>query len=149
MPKLQAALHIEVDRSVLFGVLDDAVELGTSPYRLAAKIWPQGQPTALQLERAIDDIENAIERTGVFHADRGCLLVDDSLHALLPERLRQPGICTRDEVELEFSRLVAAAAANAPNKNETLEGLHAASLVLLREVMHHLGFQTFSPQIAA
>jgi len=127
-----------------FSTLTDAehapVTLQISPHAIATRHWPQGRPGPLQLERAIDDVENAIEQAGLTHGDRGVLRGSEDLGALLHPALYPAGITSREAVEAAFSRLVAAASGGAGHQAEA-SGESAAALLMVRELMHHLGFQ--------
>lgn len=135
------ALQVEADHTVLLDSEQRSVTLRVSPRTLAARHWPRGRPSPLQLERAIDDVEYAIEQAGLRHADRGLLLATGGLLQLLPQRFRSSGEFSRDDVEAEFSQLVAAAVSAVSDAELALNGESAAALLLLHEVMHHLGFQ--------
>jgi len=115
-----------------------AVHLAVSPHTIAQRHWPQGFPGSLQLERAIDDVEIAIERAGLLHAERGLLRVDAGLSALMPSTLQGPATFGRDAVEAAFSQLVAAS--DQVGHAGAAPGDGAAALLLVRELMHHLGF---------
>ncbi len=139
------ALHFEADRTVfLDGAREDA-SVPVSPKALAERHWPRGEPGPLQLERAIDDIEIAIMQAGLRHAERGLLLASESVQRLLPELLRHGTPMSRDDVEARFNRW-AAPALPSVRGDAALEpaGESAAALVLLREVMHHLGFSALA-----
>jgi hypothetical protein len=101
-------LLIKADRSVLLdGELAPAT-LRVSQRTLVARHWPCGRPGPLQLEQAIDDVENAIEQAGLSRADRGVLYATASPRNLLPQRFNVSAPLSREDVEAEFSRLVAA-----------------------------------------
>lgn len=140
------SLHIEADRSVLLDSDRVPVTLRVSPRTLVARHWPVGQPSPLQLERAIDDVENAIEQAGLSHADRGVLYATESLRHVLPERFNASAQFSREDVEAEFSRLVAASSTAGLDAGLAATGEAAAALLLLRELMHHLGFAALSTQ---
>lgn len=137
------ALQIDIDHSVLLHVEGRSAVLRVGPHALAARHWPSGRPSPVALERAIDDVENAIEQAGLHHAHRGALDATASLIQALPPRFRSSPELSRDEVEAEFSRLVAASEGAGLDASSAPRGEAAAALLLLREVMHHLGFQTF------
>ena len=134
------ALQIEVDRSVLLGGVGGPVALLVSPRTLAARHWPRGQPGPLHLERAIDDVENAMEHAGLRYIERGALSATESLRQLLPHRFSLSTEFSRDDVEAEFSRLVAASGPAGLESELAPNGETVAALLLVREVMHHLGF---------
>jgi len=133
-------LQIDPDGCTLTDGRQPPVVLQVSPRTIAARHWPRGQPGALQLERAIDDVENAIEQAGLVHGDRGMLRVSAELGALLHPALLSAGLVPRDGVEAAFSRLVFASGAADPQ--HAAVGESAAALLLVRELMHHLGFQS-------
>ncbi len=141
------ALQIEVDCSVLLDDLREPVTLRVSPRTLVARHWPRSRPVPLQLERAIDDVENAIEQAGLGYAYRGVLRVTIGLRRLLPQRFTSPANSptefSRGDIEAEFSRLVVASGAAADlDAGPAPDGEAAAALLFVREVMHHLGFHT-------
>lgn len=134
------AMHVEPARTVFTDGAREVFSLQVSPTILADRHWPNGQPGPLQLERAIDDVEVAIEQTRLSYADRGTLLMTDSLRHQLPQ-LRGAMHFGKDEVEILFSRLVASLSTRLPTAGtQEFSGESAAALLLLREVMHHLGF---------
>ncbi len=132
-------LEIQADRSHLTGEQLQAVALPVSPATIATRHWPQGQPSLMALERAIDEVESAIEAAGLAHADRGVLRLGTGLGTLLQPALPATGPVARDAVEAAFSRLVANAGAG--SRQGAVGGESAAALLLVRELMHHLGFQ--------
>jgi hypothetical protein len=102
-------------------------------------------PTALDLETAIERIEDAISALGAARAEP-VLAADDpvlrQLAAAAGLEPRQEAVLATEAVERLFTRLAAAssgalAAADAVPPGRTL----AAVLVLLRELMHHLRLQ--------
>ena len=141
------ALHFEADRTVFLDGAREDFELAVSPKVLADRYWPRSHPGSLQLERAIDDVEVAIMQAGPRHAERGVLLATESLWKLLPGLLRQGADLTRDDVEARFTRLAASAlAADRGVAGPETAGESAAALLLLREVMHHLGFSSLATE---
>jgi hypothetical protein len=134
------AMHVEPDRTVFTDGAREVFSLQVSPTMLADRHWSNGQPGPLQLERAIDHVEVAIEHTRLSYADRGALLTTDSLRRQLPQ-LRGATRFGKDDVEIMFSRLVASSSTRLPTAEaQEFSGESAAALLLLREVMHHLGF---------
>jgi hypothetical protein len=134
------AMHVEPDCTVFTDAEREVFRLQVSPTILADRHWPNSQPGPFQLERAIDDVEVAIEQTRVPYADRGALLATDSLRGHLPQLRGATGF-GKDDVEVMFSRLVASSSSRLSMTATTeFSGESAAALLLLREVMHHLGF---------
>lgn len=147
MTTLPLAMHFEADRTVFFDDAREVVSLAVSPRILAARHWPRSLPGPLQLERAIDDVESAIEQAGLAHADRGVLLATDSVQHLLPDLLEHGTLCSRDDMEDAFTRWVGLSyIVGRGGAGLALYGQSAAALLLLREVMHHLGFSAIRMQ---
>jgi hypothetical protein len=138
-----SVLTSHADRLVLSDGGGAATVLACEPALLAARHWPHTLPTPLQLERAIDDVEAAIEQAGLVQAPRGGLLLDETLSGLLAPVLDRGTTVSLDEVERAFSALVSAAQRGpGASTTDTLQGDRAAALLMLRELMHHLGFQS-------
>ena len=100
-------------------------------------------PTAVELERAIEAVENEVMR---LHADvpPGCSL---ALAGEASERLLEVSEGRRrEDVEGIFQRL-AAVSLGTPSAGIGLpsDNAFAASVLLLREFMHHLGFEAVLP----
>ena len=141
------ALHFEADRAVFLDGAQEDFSLPVSPKALADRHWPRCHPGSLQLERAIDDVEIAIMQAGLRHAERGVLLTTASLRQLLPDLPRHGTQVARDDIEARFTRLAASAfAAERGGAGPGASGESTAALVLLREVMHHLGFSALATQ---
>jgi hypothetical protein len=136
----QAALILASPADARAGRMD----LLIGPAALASRHWPQGLKSPLQLERAIDDVETAIEALGWTYQRRGTLAVDAQLAKLLPALSLEPGLSiSREALEHEFSRLVRDIHAAGP-QGPVINASGAAVLLILREVMHHLGFDALS-----
>ncbi len=99
-------------------------------------------PTPLELERAIDHVEDELMRAVAWTAGRSTLVTDHPLVRALAQADGAAGaVLTRDVVEALFQRL----ASGALGDPSALRGLPAgkeaaATLLILRELMHHLGF---------
>lgn len=108
---------------------------------IAEPLFLHEPPLAVELERAIDVVEDALSASGLRHAARGLLLVQDpALCALLRlNEAHEP--LPRDAVEALFERLALASSGRRDAMTDLRLGRHgAAALLLLRECMHHLGF---------
>lgn len=135
-----SALHIEADHIVLLEGERAPLLVRVSPRGLMNKHWPRGKPGSVSLERAIDDVEDTIEQAGLLHADRGVLHSTASLVRVLPSRFRASREFSLEDIEGEFSRLVTASGAASVDTGTAATGEAAAALLLLRELMPHLGF---------
>jgi len=120
----------------------EQVELAVGPQGLAAQVLLHDPPTPLELEQAIDLIEDALMASKIPHATRADLLTAEELLIGLLSLASQGTRLSREEVEWQFEQLAARSLAGAPLRAGLPEGREAAAaLVILREVMHHLGFQ--------
>jgi hypothetical protein len=130
------SLRVEADCSVLIDGERSPVTLRVSRH----------ETSPLQLERAIDEVEDAIEEAGLSHADRGLLYATESLRHVLPQRFNASAQFSRGDVEAEFTRLVTVSSTVGLNAELAWTSETAAALLLLRELMHHLGFAALSTQ---
>ena len=88
---------------------DAVVVLPLGPRSIASDCLRHDPPTALEVEQAIDVVEEALLRTGLPQAPRGTIVTSSTLLRALP------GL-ERDGADV------------------------AAALLMLRETMHHLGY---------
>ncbi|MDP1687515.1 hypothetical protein [Hydrogenophaga sp.] len=118
------------------GVASLDLELGThSTARLFFKSDP---PRPAELERAIDHVEDELMRALVWIGGRATLVTD---HALVRSFAQTEAVLSLDVVEVLFQRL----ASGSLGDPSALKGLPAgreaaATLLILRELMHHLKF---------
>jgi exopolyphosphatase/pppGpp-phosphohydrolase len=111
------------------------------PRSLAEALFHHDPPTPLELEQAIDRIEDALTATRLPQASRGALVTSNPCMRTWPGLQADGASLGRDEVERLFQRLASAslghpgALAGLPTGREA-----AAALLILRECMHHLGF---------
>ena len=122
------------------------VNVAVSPLSLAQRHWAHESPGLLQLELAIEDVEDALMQTKVRHTSREALATSDALLQHLPGLQQDGAGLTLDQVEALFQGLVAAAPA--PRRTaagEPWSGAQVAALLILRECMHHLGFNEIRP----
>jgi exopolyphosphatase/pppGpp-phosphohydrolase len=118
------------------------VTLPVGPRGLADAVLLHDPPTPAELEWAIDVIEDALTASRLPQAERGELVTADALILALPEmKSAGAGGLTRDVVEALFQRLASRSLgmpipiAELPPERDI-----AAALIILRECMHHLGF---------
>ncbi|MCW5636076.1 MAG: hypothetical protein KIT17_22260 [Rubrivivax sp.] len=119
----------------------ESVTLPVGLRDLAEVVLRHEPPTPAELERAIDVVEDALAGSRLAQGAHGDLVTVDPVRLALPG-LDAPGAClTRDDVESLFQRLASralgmpASAAGSPHGREL-----AAAIVIVRECMHHLGF---------
>lgn len=108
---------------------------------LAEDVLRHDPPTPAELERAIDVVEDALTASRLQHrGDLGELVTADALLLALPG-LDEGAALTRDAVEALFQRLASRSLGTPVAAAELRHGRDiAADLLILRECMHHLGF---------
>lgn len=98
------------------------VVIGVGVDDLARRVFRPDPPTAVEIERAIDLVEDALGASGLRHGERGEPgIAHPPLLAALGLVARGMRL-SREEVKARFERLAAAA------------------LLILRECLHHLGY---------
>lgn len=136
-------LRLHSDCSTLSDGVGTELVIGIGPDDLATRWFRHDPPTAIEIEQAIDVVEDALAATGLRHDERGELTIADPV-LLAPLGVARDGMhLTRDEVEERFERL-ASAALGRPDAlaGMTLDRAGAAALLLLRECVHHLGYES-------
>ncbi len=119
---------------------DAVIAIGAG--EIADTVFRHSPPSALEIDQAIDRVEDALTASGLRHGERGDVVIDDpQLHAVLElggARLR----ASRDEVERLFAELASATPGRIAFGDDGLAGRDAAArLLILRECLHHLGYQ--------
>ena len=132
--------HGGPDHTLLAWLVDGALcvqRLEVGPQVLAQTILRHRPPRPVELEQAIDEIEETLMRCKVVLPTERALLAAGAF-----QRVAEfAGGRQRDDVEALFQRLASvalghpSAAAGLPDDTE-----FAAAALLLRECMHHLGF---------
>lgn len=119
------------------------VSLALGPGSVAARCFRQEPPTAVEMERAIDLVEDALMPLArVVPTGRG-LWPAGALAAALP---MVPGRL-REDVEDLFQRLASVALGHpAAGVGLPQDRVFVAAVLLLRELMHHLGFASLAAQ---
>ena len=134
-------LRLHADRTTLTDGAAPELVIGVGVDDIAGPLFRHDPPTAIEIERAIDRVEDALGASGARQGERGELRVAyPPLLAALG--LTADGMClTRDEVEARFERL-ATAALGQPGAlaGMPVDRAGAAALLILRECMHHLGY---------
>ncbi len=134
-------LRLEGERTTLAVGTGPEVVLALGVRGIADACFRHDPPTPFEIEQAIDVVEDALMAAPLRHAARGELLINDPLLHSLPGLQADGARLARDEVEAIFQRLASASLGN-PG---ALAGLPpgrdaAAALLILRECMHHLGY---------
>jgi hypothetical protein len=134
-------------RSTLIELDDDStVTLPVGPAGLAHDCLRHDPPTPVELERAIDLVEDAIGGLDRWPEGARRLVTADTVLLSLPGLDVLGGGLTREEVEALFQRLASRALGLPLPTTELPHGREvAAALLILRECMHHLGFGRIDP----
>ena len=119
------------------------VRFDAAPARLAARWRAHAPPSALQIETAIEHVEEALMREPAGAAGVSVVAVDDPRVRALAAAAGTPRL-DADAIERLFDRL-AALAQGRPASQDTLpaDPLAAATLVVLRELVHHQRIEAF------
>jgi exopolyphosphatase/pppGpp-phosphohydrolase len=144
MPDMTTHLRFAPGQTTLAVDSADAVVLTVGVRTIADGMFRHDPPTSFEVEQAIDVVEDALTSSRLPHRQRGDLVTDEPLlRAWFPVNDSQDveRRLSRDEVEATFDRLAAAS----QGQPGALAGLPtdrsaAAALLILRECMHHLGF---------
>jgi phospholipase/carboxylesterase len=120
---------------------DHNVTLPIGMVGLARDALRHDPPTPAELERAIDLVEDALMLSRLAHGARGDLVTADPVLLALPGLDGQGASLTREGVESLFQSLASRALGMPASADESLHGPEvAAAIIILRECMHHLGF---------
>lgn len=119
------------------------VTLGPSPAALADTCFRHDRPTAVELERAIDVVEDALMAAKPLLSHGAGLTTSEPTLRRLPGLEAIGAALSRDAVEALFQQL-ASIALGMPNRGEVVVADRnvAAALLITRECMHHLGFES-------
>lgn len=136
-------MHLRFSPTVTTLSSDDGgvVDLGPSPAALAETCFLRGQPTAVELERAIDIVEDALMAAKVPRFTGAGLTTSEPSLRQLPGLDVVGATLSRDAVEDLFRQLaLIALGMPAPQGSQLTDRDTAAALLILRECMHHLDF---------
>jgi hypothetical protein len=124
---------------------DGVVTLPVSPASLTLSALLHDPPSPGELERAIDLVEDALTASRLAKAGHGALVTADALLRRLPALDKEGATLMRDDVEMLFQLLASRALGTPVSGARVPEGREsAAALLILRECMHHLGFEKVS-----
>lgn len=143
---LSTRLHFNAQHTTLATDSTSKIVLAVGAQGIADSFFRHDPPLALEIEQAIDAVEDALMSSRLQHAERGGLVTDEPLLQAWVSGSHPQSTdtrLTRDEVEAIFERL-ATASLGRPGALVDLptERTAAAALLILRESMHHLGFDS-------
>lgn len=134
-------LHLGERHTTLARGADASVELAIGPQRLAEEFFRHEPPTPHELERAIDAVEDEVMRARSMRAEGGELVTTDPVLRLFAVAEASVPTLAIDAVERLFQRLASASLGDPSSLRGLPSGREAAAaLLILRELMHHLGF---------
>jgi exopolyphosphatase/pppGpp-phosphohydrolase len=134
-------LHLGERHTTLARGADAGVTLDIGPQRVAEEFFGHELPTPQELERAIDVVEDEVMRARSMHANGGELITTDATLRLFAIAEANVPTLTIDAVERLFQRLASASLGDPSAMRGLPAGREAAAaLLILRELMHHLGF---------
>jgi exopolyphosphatase/pppGpp-phosphohydrolase len=134
-------LHLGERHTTLARGTDAGVTLAIGPQRVAEEFFSHELPTPQELERAIDAVEDEMMRVRSMHAEGGELITADATLRLFAIAEASVPMLTIDAVERLFQRLASASLGDPSALRGLPSGREAAAaLLILRELMHHLGF---------
>ncbi len=132
----------EEDRTIFSDGRAPDVVLNVGATSIATRLFRHDPPTPGEIERAIDEVEDALAATGLKQTMRGDLEIND------PDVSRRLGLVladermTRQQIESKFQRLASMSLGHPPAPGEPSTGpMTSAVLLILRECMHHLGYE--------
>jgi exopolyphosphatase/pppGpp-phosphohydrolase len=123
------------------------MDIGSSG--IARRFFRHDPPTSLELESAIDAVEDEVMRVRSPFVDGATLVSADpalaELASAADSTTRDDGVLTLDSVELLFQRLASASLGHPRAMDGMPAGPEgAARLLVLRELMHHLGYASIA-----
>jgi len=141
--------RLEPQRTTLSASTGGEVIVAAGVDGLADVSFHHDPPTPAEMEQAIDVVEEALMATHLPHAERGELVTSDPWLRGLPGLRDEGASLTRDDVEALFQQLASASLGNSGAlRNLPAGGRAGAALLILRECMHHLGYESVRIRIA-
>jgi exopolyphosphatase/pppGpp-phosphohydrolase len=121
----------------------EAVTLPVGIRDVADNTLRHDPPTPAELERAIDVVEDALSGSRLAQAERGALATSDPVLRSMPGLQEAVTGLSREAVEAQFQRLASRSLGTPVSEAELPASRDfAAALLILRECMHHLGFDS-------
>lgn len=116
------------------------VMMSTGPEQIVKKAFRQNRPYAVQLEAAINLVEDAIMATGLRTMPRGALLAEAQLLHQALGVANAPAHLSLTQVEQRYQDIALTALRLPAATVLDLAPIPLATLILVRECMHHLGY---------
>lgn len=141
MDAYRTHLRLGADRTVLSPPGAEQVVIGVGIDRLAHGIFLHEPPSAVELERGITIIEDALMAAGLSHDSRGELATSDTQLQSIVGPMAGSTPVPLAEVEALFRRMAEVSHGSlARSSDPAFTRQASAALLILREIMHHLGY---------
>lgn len=138
-------LHLQAHQTTLETAQGTNIILGVGALSVADGFFRHDPPLPHELERAIDAVEDALMADHVPRAIGGSLVSSGPALRTLPGLQTSGAMVSRDHIEALFQRLAAASLGRPGHMSGLPKGREAAAaLLIMRECMHHLGFESVS-----
>lgn len=135
-------LRLEANQTTLRTPPYAGVALAVGVHALATSIFRHDPPTPAELEQVIDAVEDALMAARLPRGDGGEINSTDSILRELPG-LQAPGAqLSRDAIEALFQQLASASSGHSGTVSLPQGGPAKAALIILRECMHHLDYDS-------
>ncbi len=146
------SMHLEFCPTVTTLSSDDGavVTVGPSPAALADASIRHQPPTAGELEHAIDIVEDALMAAKAVRSSGGVLMTFEATLRQFPGLDAVGATLSRDAVEALFQQLASVALGMPdPGGAVFVDREVADALLITREYMHHLGFESIRMERAS
>ncbi len=138
-------LHLPAHQTTLETAQGTNIILGVGALSVADGFFRHDPPLPHELERAIDAVEDAMMADHVPRAIGGSLVSSDPALRAFPGLQASGATVSRGHIEALFQRLAATSLGRPGHMSGLPQGREAAAaLLILRECMHHLGFESVS-----
>lgn len=137
-------LHMQAQQTSLGTEQGANTILAVGPQGVADAFFRHHPSLPNELERAIDAVEDALMHANVPRALGGALVTSDPILKSFLGFQAGAATVTRDHVEALFQRLAAASLGRPDDMSSLPQRRDAAALLILRECMHHLDFESVS-----
>ena len=149
LPSSATLLQIGADHTVLQTRPDDRRTMDIGSSSIARRFFRHDPPTSLELESAIDAVEDEVMRVRSLFVDGATMVSTDpalgELATAANSTPRDDKVLTLDSVEMLFQRLASASLGHPRAMDGMPAGREAAArLLILRELMHHLGYASLA-----
>lgn len=142
LPGNETRIHFADQQTSLStdGFPDVVIPVGAR--EIAESLFRHDLPSPQELEQAIDKVEDALATVGLQQGARSSLTTRDPEVIALLELRNERMPLTREQVEVLFQRLASASLGYPGLHGLPTSRVAAATLLVLRECMHHLGYES-------